>query len=175
MAAAGILRSDERVELLDGQLIKMAAKGTAHSSATTRTGKLFERCLAEQAWVRLQEPIQLNDYSEPEPDIAVVQLNALDYADHHPTIAETYLVIEVADTTLKRDCGFKAKIYAQAGVADYWVLDVVERQLHVFREPTLEGYQSHSILAAAATIAPLCFPASKLRINEMLPPIPNIH
>lgn len=171
MAEAGILNPDERVELIDGQVLKMAAKGTAHSSATTRTEKLFEQRLEGQAWVRVQEPIRLNDYSEPEPDVAIVRVDSLDYADHHPTVPEVYLVIEVADASLRADCEFKSKVYARSSLADYWVLDVIGRSLHIFREPTPNGYQQKTVLREDATIAPLQFPELTIAIASMLPKV----
>ena len=168
MAEAGILQPQERVELIRGQLIQMAAKGTAHSSATTRTGQVLGKLLGEQVTIRLQEPIRLNDFSEPEPDIAVVQADALDYADHHPIVAEIYWVIEVASSSLQQDCEFKSQLYAEAGIPEYWVLDVIDRVLHIFREPTQTGYQSQVILPEDAIVAPLQFEV-QIPVREMLP------
>jgi Uma2 family endonuclease len=168
MAEAGILQPQERVELMRGQLIKMAVKGTAHSSATTRTGQVLNRILGEQVTIRLQEPIQLNDYSEPEPDIAIVQVDPWDYANHHPTAEEVYWVIEVASSSLKQDCEIKAQLYAEAEIPEYWVLDVIERVLHVFRGPTPTGYQSQVRLAEDAIVATLEF-GVKIAVREMLP------
>lgn len=158
MAAAGIFAVDERVELLEGKIIWMIAKGTAHRSAVGRTDYLLKNRLANLAWVSIQDAIKLNEMSEPEPDIAVLKVDPLDYADHHPTPPEVYLIIEVADRSLKIDCDTKAKAYSQAGITDYWVLDVTSRQLHVFREPTQLGYESAGILPEDATISPLAFP-----------------
>lgn len=171
MAEAGIFSTDERVELLEGKIIWMIAKGTAHRSAVGRTDKLLQNRLGNRAWISIQDPIQLNERSEPEPDIAVVKVDPLDYADHHPTPAEVYLIIEVADSSLKLDCETKAKAYSQAEIIDYWVLDVVNRQLHVFREASQEGYQSQVILGEDATISPLTFPELQIIISEMLPPV----
>ncbi|BCL36420.1 Uma2 family endonuclease [Nostoc sp. MS1] len=171
MAEAGIFGADERVELLEGKIIWMIAKGTAHRSAVGRTDYLFKNRLGKQAWVSVQDPVKLNDRSEPEPDIAVVKVDPLDYADHHPTPSEVYLIIEVADNSLKLDCEAKAKAYSQAGIQDYWVLDVVNRQLHVFREPTSEGYKSEVVLAEDAVITPLEFPDLQIVVLEMLPPV----
>ena len=86
-----------------------------------------------------QDPIQLDDFSELEPDLAIAKGTILDYVDHHPRPDRVYLLIEVTDSTLKQDCEVKDKIYAQAGIADYWVLDVKTRQLHIFRSPTSTG------------------------------------
>jgi Uma2 family endonuclease len=171
MAEAGILDSDERVELLDGYILKMAAKGTAHSSATTRIARLMEQLLGDQVLLRLQEPIRLDNYSEPEPDIAVVQIDPLDYADHHPTASEVYLVIEVADSSLQKDCGLKALAYARSHILDYWVLDVTERKLHVFRSPSQDGYQSEIVLLEDAVISPLQFPNEIAIVRDLLPKV----
>jgi Uma2 family endonuclease len=171
MAEAGILEHGERVELLEGKIIWMSAKGTAHSSAVRRTYKLLERGLGSFACISSQDPITLNDKSEPEPDISVVKIDPLDYADHHPTPSEVYLIIEVADSSLKFDCETKGKAYSEAGISDYWVLDVVERQLYVFREPTSQGYQSQVVLDADGVICPLEFPDLQINIQQMLPPL----
>lgn len=171
MAEAGIFGAEERVELLEGNIIWKSPKGTAHRSAVGRTNYLLKNRLGNRAWISIQDPITLNERSEPEPDIAVVKLDPLDYADHHPTPPEVYLVIEVADSSLKLDCKTKAKAYSKAGIKDYWVLDVVSRQLHVFREPTQDGYQSEVVLSEDATISPLDFPDLSIAILEMLPPV----
>ncbi len=171
MAESGILNPEERVELLAGQILKMAAKGTAHESSITRTELLLRVLLGREVLLRLQSPVQLDDFSEPEPDIAVVRFDPLYYEDHHPNPSEIYLIIEVADTTLSKDCGIKARIYAQSGIADYWVLDVNNRQLHVFREPSENGYQSELILSDSRRVSPLAFPEVTIAVGEMLRPL----
>lgn len=171
MAEAGIFGAEERVELLEGKIIWMVAKGTAHRSAVGRTDRLLQNRLINLALICVQDPVKLNERSEPEPDIAVVKIDPLDYADHHPTPAEVYLIIEVADSSLKLDCEIKAKAYSQAGIRDYWVLDVVNRQLHVFRKPTQDGYQSEVILVEDTTITPLVFPDLEIAVVDMLPPV----
>lgn len=167
----GFFHPEERVELIEGNIIKMSAKGTAHTSALGRTDRLFQDLFNNLAWVRVQDPIALDGSSEPEPDIALVIIDPLDYATHHPTPAEVYLIIEVADSSLAYDREIKAKIYARSRIADYWVLNVNERQLHVFREPAEDGYQSEVILEETASISPLQFLAVNISIPEMLPPI----
>ena len=174
MAEIGILNEGERVELLAGQIVKMAAKGTAHSASVTRTEKLVNNRLGNRVLVRLQDPVRLNDNSEPEPDIALVVPDPLYYEDHHPTPSEVYLIIEVADRTLKTDLGIKATIYALSGIADYWVLDVNNRQLHVFREPSQDGYQSIAVLGDDGSISPLQFPDISFMVGEMLRPLITI-
>jgi Uma2 family endonuclease len=169
MAEAGIFAPDERVELLEGRIIWMIAKGTAHRSAVGRIDRLLQDCLKNRALICVQDPVKLNDMSEPEPDISVVKIDPLDYADHHPTLSEVYLIIEVADSSLKFDCEIKAKAYSLAGIKDYWVLDVVKRELYIFTKPTQIGYESQVIVGENETVSPLEFPNLQIRLSEMLP------
>jgi Uma2 family endonuclease len=166
MAEAGILAADEQVELLAGQIVQKMPKGPAHSALCKRMEKLLEPRLGDRALVRLQDPIQLDAYSEPEPDIAVVHPSESFYGDHHPIPREVYLIIEVSDTTLERDLGSKADLYAAAGIADYWVLNIAAQQLHVFRDPGIDGYQRQLILRAQQPITPLAFPDGTLTVQE---------
>jgi len=168
MVEAGILAADERVELIEGQLYRMAAKGTAHSAAVTRIGRVLSRRLAERALVRFQDPVQLSDFSEPEPDVAVVQIDPLDYEDHHPTPREIFWLIEVADSTLRRDRDLKVPLYGRSGIAEYWILDVQERCLYVFRQPTAEGYRTEQTLYKGGRVAPLAFPDCEVAVREFL-------
>ncbi|MDP8933287.1 MAG: Uma2 family endonuclease [Cyanobacteriota bacterium] len=167
----GIFNPEERLELIEGNIIKISAKGTVHASATRRTASLLHNLVGNQAAVYNKSPIALDDNSEPEPDIAVVRIDPFDYATHHPTPSEVYLIIEVADSSLTFDREIKAKIYARSGIADYWVLNVGDRQLHVFREPAENGYQSEVILGETASISPSEFPAFNIAIQAMLPPL----
>ncbi|HBL13882.1 MAG TPA: hypothetical protein DD379_21305 [Cyanobacteria bacterium UBA11162] len=172
MAEVGILQPEKPVELIAGQIIeKMSPQRSSHAAAITRTNRVLVNLLGEEILIRLQLPVQLNDHSEPEPDIALVRVDPLDYAAHHPTASDVYLIIEVADTTLKTDLQIKAKDYAQSGIVDYWVLNITSRQLHVFREPTQQGYQSEVILSEDESISPLQFPDCVVAICEILPPV----
>lgn len=168
MAEVGIFRPDERVELIAGQVIPIAAKGTAHSAVITRINRLLKSRLGDRVLLRLQDPIELDDYSEPEPDIALVIPDPLDYEDHHPIVSEVFLIIEIADSSLRYDCEVKAIAYAKSGLSEYWVLDGTARKLHVFRLPSSDGYQSETILLGEVTIAPLAFPDCEIKIEEML-------
>lgn len=166
MAAAGILTADEHVELLAGHIIRKMPKGPAHSAFCKRIEKLLERRLGDQILVRLQDPVQLDPLSEPEPDIAIVQPRDDFYEEAHPTPNEVYWLVEVADTTIKRDLGLKANLYAAAGIEDYWVLNLATQQLHVFREPQVDGYQRQTILQNQQTIAPLSFSDCVLSVAQ---------
>jgi Uma2 family endonuclease len=169
MAEIGIFKPDERVELLEGMILTINAKGTAHRSALGITDHLLKSRLEKRAWVAIQDPVKLNNRSEPEPDIAVVKIDPLNYADHHPTPSEVYLIIEVADSSFKFDTEVKAKAYAQAGIKDYWVLDVINRQLWIFRNPTQAGYQNIVSFPENEIVSPLEFLDLQILISDMLP------
>lgn len=172
MSEFGILASDERTELINGQIVLMAAKGTPHVLALRLLAKVLDALLDESpVFVSTQDPIQLNDFSEPEPDLAVVRGTELDYADRHPRPEDLCLVVEVADSTLKQDCEIKDKVYAQAKIADYWVVDLKNRQFHVFRDPTPTGYTSHLILTEPHQVSPLAFPDLSITLASILPPV----
>ena len=166
MAEVGIIAADERLELIAGQIVKKMPKGPAHSALCKRIEKLLEHRLGEQVLVRLQDPIQLDNYSEPEPDIAVVHPDDGFYADRHPGPDKVYLIIEVADTTIRQDLGSKADLYAAAGIQDYWVFNVGMQQLHVFREPSPDGYQRQLILSAQQSIEMLAFPDCQIAVQS---------
>jgi Uma2 family endonuclease len=172
MSEVGILDPNERTELIAGHITLMAAKGTPHVTALRLLATTLGELLADQSvFVSTQDPIQLNDFSEPEPDLMIVKGTILDYVDHHPRPDQINLVVEVADSTLKQDCEVKDKVYAQAGIADYWVLDVKNRQLHIFGQPTPTGYTRHLILKEPNSVSLLAFPNLILTLTAILPPI----
>lgn len=171
MSELGILDPDERTELIAGQIVLMVAKGTPHVTSLHLLANNLRDQLENIALVRTQDPIHLDNYSEPEPDIIIAQGTVLDYANHHPHPSEIYLVVEVADSTLKQDCEVKDKLYAHAGIADYWVVDLKNRQTHIFRNPTPTGYASHLILREPSEISPLAFPHITLSLTAILPPV----
>ena len=170
MAETEILAPDERTELIDGQIFQMVAKGTAHSAAVSRLSALLIHSLGNQALIRFQDPIQLDDFSEPEPDIAIVQLDPLFYEEHHPVPPDVHLLIEVSDTTLKHDLEVKARAYAQALIKEYWILDVQNRQVFVFRHSDSQAFLEQAIATEEEVIAPLDFPSCSFAVKEMLRP-----
>ena len=119
--------------------------------------------------MRIQLPITLRPNSEPEPDIAVVRIDARDYFDHHPTADDIFLLIEVAGSTLNSDRNLKSRIYAQANISDYWVLDVNNRQVYVFRQPQDANYQQEIILKENDTIALWAFPEITVQVAQLFP------
>jgi Uma2 family endonuclease len=170
MVAAGILAPDERVELIEGQLFQMAAKGTLDSAAMTRIKRSLEAQLANRALVRYQDPIQLNETSEPEPDVAVVRADPWDYERHHPMPEDVFWIIEVADRSLTRDRDLKAPVYRRSGSREYWILDVRDRRLFVFWHPSDTGYREERVLSESERIAPLAFEDCEMAIADWLNP-----
>jgi Uma2 family endonuclease len=170
MSEVGILDTSERTELITGKIVLMAAKGTPHVLTLRLLASFLEKSLDESVLVSTQEPINLDNFSEPEPDLAIVKGTMFDYAERHPSPEDVYLVVEVADSTLKKDCEVKDKLYARSNIADYWVIDVKNRQVHIFRTPTPTGYASHLILSESQTVSPLAFPSIVIPISSILPP-----
>lgn len=175
MSDLGILDPSERTELINGHIVVMTAKGTPH----VLTLRLLANALGEafgdrSVVVSTQDPIRLDNFSEPEPDLAIVKGTILDYAEHHPVPEDIYLVIEVADTTLKQDCEVKDKLYARANISEYWVVDIKNRQVRIFRDPTPTGYGSQLILTETHAVSPLAFPEIVLSIGSILPPAPPV-
>jgi Uma2 family endonuclease len=170
LSELGLLDRQERTELIAGQITLMAAKGTPHVTALHLLANILRDRLGNQALIRTQDPIQLDDFSEPEPDLVVVRGTVLDYAEQHPRPEDIDLIVEIADSTLKQDCEIKDKLYAQAGIADYWVLAVKSRQLHIFRKPIASGYTEHLILSEPNQAAPLAFPEIAIALSSILPP-----
>lgn len=166
MAETGILNPEERVELIEGQIVPMSPKNPPHSAITQRTNNYLKTLLEGLAMIRVQEPIHLDRHSEPEPDIAVVQIHPDDYDDHHPEPAEVFLVIEVADSTLKYDLENKAALYAKAQIAEYWVIDVNNQRVFVKRNPEGKAYQQETVLQEDATTSLLAFPDVTVSIKR---------
>ncbi len=135
MVRAGVLDEDDPVELLEGCLVYKMPKNPPHSVVTQLVADTLRRLLPTGWHVLVQEPITLGD-SEPEPDIAVVRGALRDYLGRHPDPADLALVVEVADSTLRRDRGTKRRIYARAGIGCYWIVNLQERQLEVYTEPS---------------------------------------
>jgi Uma2 family endonuclease len=146
MIAAGILTTDDRVELLEGWLIAKMPKSPRYSLITGLTREVLERLLPAGWFVDSQEPLTLSD-SEPEPDVMLVRGSRRDYAEHHPGAADVGLVVEVADSSLMRDRKLKARIYARAGIPVYWLLNIAQTPawLEVYSDPSHElgAYQQH--------------------------------
>ena len=132
---AGILTDDDPIELLDGWLVYKMPKSRPHSIATRRIRELIQQKLPGGWYVDSQEPIT-TDESEPEPDVSVIRGQPDDYPNRHPGPQDIALLVEVADATLDRDRGLKKRLYARAGVAVYWIVNLPDEQVEVYSHPT---------------------------------------
>ena len=137
---AGILTDDDSVELLEGWLVFKMPKNPPHRPTTRLVRTALENILPAGWYVDSQEPITLSN-SEPEPDIVVVRGDTRQYLDRHPGAEDIALIIEVSDTTLQRDRTVKKRIYARAGISIYWIVNLVEEQVEVYSQPTVEVEQ----------------------------------
>ena len=169
MIESGIIREGERVELILGQIFTMAAKGTRHTVATTRLITELPMLIQRRAIVRCQEPITLPNNSEPEPDIAIVRLRSDDYINSHPAPADIILVIEVADSTIKFDRETKAPLYAAAGISEYWIINLLDNRLEIYRQPEGNIYASIEIITPPRSISLPQFPDISLNIGDFFP------
>ena len=141
LAEAGILGEDDRVELIDGEIVEMSPIGSLHAAIVDRVDFLVQRVFAGRAIVRVQGPIRLNEYSEPQPDVSILKTRTDFYAAAHPAPADVLLVVEVADASLAYDRHVKLTVYSRAGIAEVWLVDLVSGLVEVFTEPTSHGYQ----------------------------------
>jgi Uma2 family endonuclease len=169
MIEAQILTSSDRVELLEGQILQMSPQQPPRAATTQRASDYLRNLLTGRATIRVQLPITLRPKSEPEPDVAVVRIDTDEYQESHPTPDDIFLIVEVADTTLYTDGKQKAPAYAKAGIADYWVLNVNKRQVHVFREPDGENYRQAILLNEEDTLSLVAFPEIEVSINQLFP------
>lgn len=144
MADAGLFGGNDRVELVEGEIIDMAPIGSRHAACVDRLNRLLVSRLGEGAIVRVQSPVRLDDLSEPQPDVAVLVVRSDFYAGAHPGPADVLVVVEVADTTVGWDRGVKIPLYARAGVAEVWLVDLAAETVEVSRRPGSDGYgESH--------------------------------
>jgi Uma2 family endonuclease len=173
MAEAGIFKPGERVELIDGEVVeKVSPQSPPHANATVVVSEALRAAFHEGHHVRVQVPLLLGS-SEPEPDVAVVAGHPRDFSDH-PTAA--VLVVEVAQSSLAADRSEKASLYARAGIADYWIVNLVDRRLEVYRDPIELPSAPHGFAYAAATVLlpgqsvrPLARPDAEVAVDALLP------
>ena len=172
MAEVGILGPEERVQLIEGEIIVMPPIGPLHAGSLDGSTSIFYRAQDDRFYIRTQNPLRLDDGSEPEPDIALVRPRADRYTTAHPTPADTFAVIEVSNSTLEYDRNHKAQIYGRAGVAQTLVLNLPEDCIENFTEPGPQGYGRHTIHRRGDKIRLIALPDLELAVEDLLPPLP---
>jgi len=166
MVEVGLLAPDERVELIEGEVIDMSPIGSKHAAIVDLLNELLGSVLNKRAIVAVQRPIRLNQRSEPQPDIALLKSRKDRYAAAHPAPADVLLLIEVSDTTLRYDRDIKVPLYARHGIPEVWLIDVSAKQLHCMRDPSGEGYASTTLLQSGS-IEPAALPGAAIDLSEV--------
>lgn len=174
MVEAGVFSPGERVELVDGEVLAMTPQGSVHVTAVRLTEDVLRLAFGAGFDVRVQMPLALDSSSEPEPDVTVVLGSPRDFRNAHPTSA--LLVVEGADTALPYDREQKGSLYARAGVADYWILNLLDRRLEVYQDPAPVsearygwGYRTVAQYAVGDSVSPLAAPQARVSVSDILP------
>jgi len=167
MVARGVLTKYDRIELIEGDMLDMAPIGLRHAALTSRLHELFVLAASRSATVVSGGPVNLGEYSEPQPDLMLLKRRADFYSRKFPEAADVLLLIEVSDSSLSFDQGVKLDLYARYGISEYWVVDVEGRRIVTYREPTAKGYLRQSEFAAAETVAPQAFPGISIVVGEI--------
>lgn len=168
MAETGVLRPEARVELLNGEITDMSPIGPFHGGVTTFLTEVFTAASKGRWQTRVQNPVRLDEHSEPQPDLVLAKPTQNFYRKRHPQPEDVFLLIEVSDSTLEADQTEKIPAYGRAGVAEVWLVNLNELTVEVYREPHYTGYGSKTIARAGDTIAPLAFPDAAVDVAELL-------
>lgn len=168
MGRTGVLRADERYELLDGEIVMMSPTGPRHAGQVDRLTQLLTSQLGNATIVRVQNPLVVGPHSEPEPDLAVLRKRSDFYTMSHPQGDDTLLVIEVADTSLAKDRDIKTPLYAAGRVPEVWVVDVDTATIDVHRKPAATGYTDVTTAGRGDTLTPDLLDGVTLTVDEIL-------
>ena len=168
MAETGVLRPDARVELLDGEIIDMSPIGPPHGAVTRRLNQFFVQIARGRWLVAVQDPMHLDDYSEPQADLMLLKPAPDDYGTRHPGPEDVLLLIEVAASSLAYDRGTKLPAYGRAGISEVWIVNIEDECIEVYREPHLAGYASTTRLRPGEKARPLAFPDAAVDVAELL-------
>lgn len=169
-AEKGIFKPGERLELIEGEVVeKVSPQQSRNAAAITMVSEELRTALATVASLRIQLPVRLDNRNEPEPDVLAVSPRDDHYADAHPAAKDVVLAVEIADTSLHMDRGVKAALYARFGVPEYWVVNLRDNQVEVFREPSSSGYRLTEVKSSGETIAPIAAPQAQISVARLLP------
>lgn len=166
MAEVGILKPDDRVELINGEIYEMSPISSEHALVVDKLAKMLFKLFDEEIWVRIQNPIRLGERNEPEPDISLLKYQPEKYASALPGSDDVLAIIEVANSSLKHDKEIKAPLYARHGIPVYWIIDVDSRQVGVYQYPKGESYQELKTYTKRDDVQLL---GKSILIKELLP------
>lgn len=168
MADAGILTPQDRVELIEGEIVQMSPIGNRHAGCVNRITDLFTYLFRGKAIVTVQNPARLNQYNEPQPDIILAKPRADYYASRHPTSEDIFLMLEVSDTSLRYDRNVKVPIYARLGIPEVWIADIRNDQLLLFRDRAGDSYKTSLILNRKDSLSVNAFPDITFTVENLL-------
>lgn len=168
MADAGILDEDDRVELIDGEVVEMTPIGSRHAACVARLTRLLLQLVGDAAVVWAQNPIDLGEHSEPQPDVVLLKPRADFYSAGHPTPDDIFLLIEVGESSAAVDRRVKAPLYARSGIPEAWLVDLEQETVTLYRDPSPDGYRTAQVFRRGESVAPTAFPGHTLVIDEIL-------
>ncbi len=168
LAEAGILHEDDNVELIDGRIIDMTPIGSKHASRVDSISNLLFEKLQKRAIIRVQNPIDLDEQSEPEPDVTILKKRTDFYSEHHPRPEDVLLIIEVADSSIEYDRTIKIPLYAKSGIQEVWLVNILENTVEIYHSPSQDGYKVMIKLHHTESITPTNFHDITIKIDEML-------
>ena len=168
MGEAGIFGEDDRVELIEGEIIERSPIGSPHAARVKRLNRLLVRRLGSRAIVQVHDPVVLSRFSEPQPDLAVLKPRADFYAARHPEPADVLLVIEVADSSRSFDRTVKAPLYAREGIPELWVVDVIDEVVELHRRPSRGAYREVNRFRRGQRVSIALFPGISFRVVDIL-------
>jgi len=174
MGEVGILSEDERVELIDGVIIEMSPIGSKHAATVNKLAQIFYRRLSpSEATITVQNPVILDDGTEPQPDIAILNHKDDAYADAHPSPPDVLLIVEVADTSIEDDRSVKLPRYAASGIPEVWIVNILERMIEVYHTPAgkseIGRYKIRVEYYEGETLTPKAFPNITIDVADVLP------
>ncbi|BAY25819.1 hypothetical protein NIES2100_56270 [Calothrix sp. NIES-2100] len=168
MIESGILTADDRVELIRGEIIEMSPIGTKHAACVKCLNKLLSTKLRDRVLIAIQDPVELDNNSQPQPDVALLKPRDDFYATAHPQPQDIFLLIEVADSTIEYDREQKIPLYAQANIIEVWLVDINEQIIEVYQQPTPAGYQIVQKFTSGQNLSITAFPDVNITVNEIL-------
>src|SRR5579862_6042874 len=172
-ASRGVFGDDEKLELLRGEVVRLSPQKSPHAAATSRL-RLSLETVFPGAVIREHSPMYLDDHNEPEPDVLVARGPIDQYDARHPNASDALLVVEVADSSIRKDRKLKGPLYAEFGIREYWILDLKANRLEIYRDPAQEinakwGYSSTQLLETDATVAPIHGNGQSVTIASIIP------
>ena len=170
MAEAGILSEDDRVELIEGEIVEMAPIGSRHAGTVDFLADLFFRHVGKTLLVRVQSPVQLSEDTEPQPDLVLLKRREDFYRNRHPGPEDVLLLVEVAETTAGEDRAVKVPLYGRHGVPEVWLVDLSAEVVEVYREPSSAGYRQVRRAGRGEVLTPLRVPAVTVPVEAILGP-----